>query len=246
MDLTSKLRRMHNDIKLELLRDACSRASATTGANILDLGCGVGGDIVKYLRINASYVLGVDTSKESIVEARARLAGVEVPPNTQIMFLATKNTAKELPFMLFANSINVVTCQFALHFLVDEPGFPDLLKSIVRAMRPGAVFVCSILDGDRVDLAMGSSSSYESPLLSMERRGSRIEFLLKEKTRYFGSGSSFELLLYPEDLIQLFIDSGLRFLYWNNFEKYYSKAPAYPDALKDISKLYCAFAFQKK
>lgn len=59
--------------------------------------------------------------------------------------------ARLRPYIGIARSVDVVSCQFALHYFFDAPESLDtLLRNVAGSLRPGGVFVGTCLDGARV------------------------------------------------------------------------------------------------
>ena len=67
------LKQYHNSIKRELI----NAFSGGPGASLLDLACGRGGDIWKWMDAGLSYVLGVDLSPGEVAEAARRFAAAK-------------------------------------------------------------------------------------------------------------------------------------------------------------------------
>ena len=58
------LRKFHNFIKFNIINESCKRTSAK---NLLDIACGRGGDLQKWLsNNNLQYILAFDSHKDSI------------------------------------------------------------------------------------------------------------------------------------------------------------------------------------
>lgn len=60
---------MNNFIKTLLIKEAVGRRRELS---VLDLCCGVGGDLEKWQRVNIAHYVGADLSDESVVEAQKR------------------------------------------------------------------------------------------------------------------------------------------------------------------------------
>lgn len=239
------LRRVHNDIKLDLLRQACSGMEAPS---VLDLGCGVGGDIVKYLRCGCSYVLGMDTDGEAIREARRRLADTATGEGTTIQFLHVDGVIKGMFLFAPRAAFDVVWCQFALHFLVEEGGLEPLAREIHRVLREGGVFAASILQGDLVLGLLGNDRTYEDGNMRIALDGERSARIHLKSTRFYSDreGEVSERLLLPDDIVQPVIDAGFSLAHWKNFSEYTRHVQGYPPALNRISSLYSTFIFRRR
>lgn len=231
------LRGFHNAIKRTLLEDAMKRETTKT---ILDIGCGVGGDLLKYIQCGATYVLGVDIDLESIEEAKRRLQGVKVPQGMRIQFYAVKDTARDLTSLLLPKTIGVISCQFAMHFIWDALT-PEFFAVLRRSMVQDGVFIGTILNGDMLAKALGDKEATRTEHYVARKDGEYVDFQLLGNTRFFDKPSR-ELILYSEDVIGRFMDNGFSLVYWKNFRDYAS--PSYPRDLLEVSSLYCCFMFR--
>lgn len=70
-----QLKKFHNEVKRELIKSFASRAW-----RLLDLGCGRGGDLHKWIDAGINHVVGVDLSPKEIEEARRRFRELRGKP----------------------------------------------------------------------------------------------------------------------------------------------------------------------
>lgn len=133
---------------------------------VLDLACGRGGDINKWTRDGfIVFYAGVDISGEELVEARKRASGYEPKSESPIYHFLhgscdSPSLLRELyecvnsrnPSALNPRShkekelcgLNVVWCQFALHyFCVSREALHSLLKNVSGALDRGGRFCAS-------------------------------------------------------------------------------------------------------
>ena len=136
------LRRHNNDWKRQLL-DRCLHP----GDDVLDLACGRGGDLGKFLHARVASYVGVDVSPACVQEARRRAA-------TLVMAATARITVCDLAHERIPcddRSRAVVSCQFALHYLAgDRDHIRSMLREVARVMRPRGFFLVTILDHTRV------------------------------------------------------------------------------------------------
>ena len=91
---------------------------------MLDLACGRGGDIWKWIDSKIKYVKGIDLSPGEVAEARQRYEEArgkhrQTPLSTLCEFIDTPNLGLEE--WKEPQQYDVVTCMFALHyFFVSE------------------------------------------------------------------------------------------------------------------------------
>ena len=99
------------------------------GAQLLDVGCGVGDDVRALAEIVGStgLVVGIDSSETMIAEARARATGADLPVEYHV------GDGHHLPFP--DNSFDGCRTERTLHH-VNQP--EQVLAEMVRVARPGA------------------------------------------------------------------------------------------------------------
>jgi mRNA (guanine-N7-)-methyltransferase len=117
---------------------------------VLDLCCGKGGDLFKFVKAAASHVVGVDIAAASVEESITRYNALfdRQPPPFSAAYLVADcchvdldNTFdKQLQF-------DVVNCQFALHYSFEsEERARTLLKNASSRLKPGGYFIGTITD----------------------------------------------------------------------------------------------------
>jgi ubiquinone/menaquinone biosynthesis C-methylase UbiE len=223
------MRRNHNRIKAIIIRDACSRS---VRPRVLDIGCGAGGDILKYSMAGAGEVWGFDPDPDAVAEAEARLTGLGSKRSDIPNFRLWTGSASEELEHLDGAFFDVVSCQFAMHFVLEEG--PGAVGHIYRVLKPGGTLVGTIMEDDRV--VRGDFEHY-----SAFDVGEKMEFCLKNPTRYFSGGKRVEPVWQSDAVIERLMDAGFKLQYWRNFGTYIS--PSEP--LYDVSKMYSAFSFTR-
>jgi SAM-dependent methyltransferase len=171
--LAAPLKRFHNAIKRSLI----SRSLRLPGARVLDLACGRGGDVHKWIDARAASVTGLDVSAEEIAEARRRvhvaIAGECAPPTFEYI------VGDMTTFEPTQKAYSLVSCMFALHYAGDKLG--DVLDRVVAALQPGGRFIGTMPDPEAILNLLGGANEYLSPALRIERRGAdRILFELRD------------------------------------------------------------------
>lgn len=136
----SALQRFHNEAKRALL------ATYATGAeSVLDLACGRGGDVHKWLSLGITHVKGLDVSPASVEEARSRFAARKSPKKYE--FHVADLTREWTDGQVY----DVVSCMFALHyFFGTEDAAKRLLQTVSAHLRPGGHFVGIVPDAQRI------------------------------------------------------------------------------------------------
>ena len=161
------LRKFHNFIKLNLILDACKRTNAK---NLLDIACGRGGDLQKWInnKNNLQYILAFDSHKESIFSsirkgdtfdgAIARFQNVKQSFRGKMPYIIFKNLSildsnilEKLNTIDSNKKYDVVSCQFALHYFCENDNIlNNVLNVISIKLRKGGLFIGTATDGDLI------------------------------------------------------------------------------------------------
>lgn len=111
---------------------------------ILDLCCGRGGDIFKYMDIQPSYVCFADISASSIAEAKRRLATGPIPVNYASSFHVIDCMSDEPILETEDEPFDVVVCHFAMHYAFSDERRASAFFNNVRALlRAGGYFIAT-------------------------------------------------------------------------------------------------------
>jgi mRNA (guanine-N7-)-methyltransferase len=163
------LNAFHNDAKRALLR-----AFAAGAGSVLDVACGRGGDVHKWIALSIPHVTGLDVSSASVEEARRRSS--EALARARHTFTHTFVVADLLapwPTAATTASFDVVTCMFALHyFFATEASARAFLGNVAAALRPGGRFVGVVTDARAVNecLARGRGDTYATEAVTLRAR----------------------------------------------------------------------------
>ena len=142
----------HNSVKRALI----SRVGRVS--RLLDIGCGRGGDIRKWIDAGVRSVVGVDASSQAVREARSRFAQTVAQTGSSIACDFRTSMPRVAP-----GSYDVVTCMFALqYFFESRESARRLLQTIATALRPGGWFVGVVPDGDAVLRTLDGAVAYEN------------------------------------------------------------------------------------
>jgi len=158
---------------------------------LLDVGCGRGGDIAKWIDAKIGYVKGLDLSPGSIKEAEDRLRCCS-PTNNHHKFLirfymtdkktgAPKSNVRlvaefavngELGAKEFRDTLpyDCITSMFTLHYFFEsEASLKQLLHNVSVNLKPGGIFFGCVPDGKRVLEALRAKPEYSSRFLTIVR-----------------------------------------------------------------------------
>lgn len=107
--------------------------------SVLDLGCGQGGDLVKWSQVGCQNYIGVDISPRSIDTAKKRYESA-LEKHTRFgdppcMKTATFYAIDMREFRFDASKhgpVDIVSSMFSLHYIIKSPSFATMVQSLVR------------------------------------------------------------------------------------------------------------------
>lgn len=156
-DLAKPLRAFHNYIKTILINTYCSPIGTLGGKryDVLDIGCGRGGDIDKFYYSNIKSYVGIDTDKFSLFDA---------PDSATNRYNALMKKAKNVPEFKFfeydagapltvlnKRTFDRINCQFAIHyFLKNKTIWENFCDNINKHLNVGGFMLITCFDSKRV------------------------------------------------------------------------------------------------
>lgn len=176
------LKKYHNQIKRTLLEKYARDADS-----LLDIGCGRGGDIQKWLGCNIKTVVGVDVSPREIEEAFRRWESIrgsrlDAKDKTYNFHVGNFNT-----FKVSGGPYQVITAMFCLnYFFSTEQQVLDLAAKVAQNLKPGGVFLGTIVDGRRFVQALHGRASFDDGFCEL------IQWW-KDDPQNFGSEFTFQI-----------------------------------------------------
>lgn len=186
------LRKFHNLIKNELI---IHNAINTKSKSLLDIACGRGGDIHKWIQAKLNYIFAFDNHSESIYNEITKGSSFDGAIGR---FKQIKATYKgKMPYMKFQHidilskdallKINksdsskiydIVSCQFAFHyFCKDISSMEHVLSIISNKLKKGGLFIGTATDGDLIYNIL-EQGDVNIPLLTLLKNS-------KEETNYY-------------------------------------------------------------
>lgn len=135
------LRNINNYIKAVLINLYVNKDDS-----VLDLGCGKGGDLLKYKHRRIKFLYGIDIADESINEYKNRLNKSKNPFETKLEVLDMCNHE-----IITDRKFEVISLQFSIHYAFEsEKTFTTLLNSIKRAATKGTAVIITTIDQSRI------------------------------------------------------------------------------------------------
>lgn len=152
-------RSFHNDVKRDGVQKAQRMLSKSInvqkGVDILDLGCGRGGDLPKYaylpIRANKLYMTDADPAgllfNGNSTFQRFRAVKHLFGRQTSVI-LRVLDFTKSRWSCIHNTKFHLIVCNFAMHFARDS--IHSFLESVARHLYDGGVFTATFLDRDRI------------------------------------------------------------------------------------------------
>jgi len=146
------------------------------GLKVLDIGCGKGGDLIKWSKAPIHNLCGVDIAQQSIRQAERRYREMKKRSRQHIFeanFWAKDCTRTRLRdiYPTYAHPFDIVSCQFALHYAFESQSQAEcMIKNAAECLRPGGFFIGTTIDSETVlqrlkDKINDSSMTNSSPLM---------------------------------------------------------------------------------
>ena len=193
-NLCKPMRNFNNWLKSVLIYTYCQRTKLTkdskaTKLNVLDLGCGRGGDLMKMYHARVGYYVGIDPDYETLFSAvngalsRYNENKKKYPDFTKMSFinadanslLNEKDQLKALPKMSNENKkllkdnfskknqFDVINSSFAIHYLFGTKlTTNNLVENINNNLKVGGFIIMELFDAERVMKLLGDKDKYTS------------------------------------------------------------------------------------
>ncbi|KRH94692.1 mRNA cap methyltransferase [Pseudoloma neurophilia] len=131
------LRNINNFIKAVLIN-----LYVKQNDTVLDLGCGKGGDLLKYKKRGIKYLYGIDIANESINEFERRIHSQNKPFDVDLSVNDICNEEIDLK-----KQFDVISLQFSLHYSFEtEKTFKTLFNTILRHSKIGTRILITTID----------------------------------------------------------------------------------------------------
>lgn len=235
-----RMKQRHNAVKKDLLERYARNAGA-----LLDVCCGRGGDVHKWIRCGIRQVVGVDISAVELQEARARYDACD--SSTVCVFECCDVAHRTWETATY----DVVSAMFCMHyFCATEDVLRSVLQGISQCLVPGGVFLGCMPDGARIEAYVLSRAA--SPYLSIQPLASFYQpgpfgreylFALEDTVTAASDASagSLEYLVDVDAFVRVAAECGLELV---------EKTPMVDGRTtryqgNEVSALFLAFAFKK-
>ncbi len=223
------MRQFHNSIK-KLLIDIYIKPNTT----LLDLACGKGGDIFKWLGLKK--VIGVDIDNNSLLQAKKRAKKFNVD-------FYKKDLSTEL--LQLNEKVDNIVCFFAIHYFFKTEDTLDIFfKNVSNNLKDGGYFIGTVFDGSKITKDMHAKNwSIKKGKVSNGYVGNEIIVQLKETVL---SVPTKEYIVYLPFLVLSAAKYNLKIIKIIPFNKLYKLSKIKMNSSeKQFSFLNCGFIFKK-
>lgn len=156
------VRKFNNMVKFELIERLA--VNFTPNAWVIDLGCGKGQDLNKYIRMpmikNALFIDNNENNLCEIIERKYTYANDKKSDNSSlgiyIKNLDLNNSAtsnfniiKETTY-LQKKETKLVVCNFAIHYFIKKDGLDNLIELVDSLLPSGGRFMFTCLNGEEI------------------------------------------------------------------------------------------------
>ena len=262
------MKRFHNEIKDFLLGRFAYNKDA-----LLDLCCGRGGDIHKWIKNKVKFVKALDLSDVSLADAKTRYAEVartkKIKTKVEFVHTSSLGTSKWKD----DKEYDVITCMFAMHYISDrEDTMRTFLHNVAINLKPGGIFMGTIASGTRVMHMLGVEEGLHTGVLKLYKMWSKDQEVAVT-TSPFGmryvcsitdtvtSGNSPEYLTFIKPVEDILAEYGIfpvthygcqELDHCFDIEdddktlKHFCPPANFPKEIREVSSMFGAFVFRKK
>lgn len=245
------MRKFHNYVKLMLYKKY-----SKPGSTLFDLGCGRGGDMMKWHNCEISKVIGIDINKSFIIDAIKRFKNNKELSERQYQFFVTNPKYIFIDFLKSKNFQTIydnITCMFALHyFFNNKENAANIFTQISNSLVKNGYFFGTIMNGNTIKKLLESKDVINTNSMFLRKEytdctkyGSKIKFMLSG-TLYFGEKTlSTEFLIFEDVLRELGKSVNMELIEYTSFSEYHTKDFMMNKDFADSSFINTTFAFRK-
>lgn len=213
------------------------RGPARGAGKVLEIGCGKGGDLIKWSKAKIKEYVGIDIASVSIEQARMRYAQLRLPKYTAYFTAAdcyTRMLVDILPENVLPPSaapFDVVSLQFCMHYAFEsEQKVRTMLDNVSKYLKPGGRFIGTVPNSEWL-LERLDSIAADAPELSFGNSVYKIRFDDRENRPLYG----YKYWFYLKDAVD---DIPEYVVHWKNFEKVAAEYGLYPTYVKEFHEVF--------
>lgn len=220
-----KLRSFNNWIKSVLINLHTRR-----GFNVLDMGCGKGGDLMKWLKTGIADFTGADIASVSIDQAQQRYDTIRGNKFSARFYALDCYNNPLTPLLPPNHTFDLVSMQFCMHYAFEtEIKVRQMLRNVTDRLKPGGTFVGTIPNAYWIvkKLKSTSGNKFGNPIYSIafEKETPPSQLFGREYIFHLEDAidSCPEYLVHWPTFERIASEYGLRPLYHTPFHQFYQR-----------------------
>ncbi|XP_042539617.1 mRNA cap guanine-N7 methyltransferase [Dipodomys spectabilis] len=230
------LRNFNNWIKSVLIGEFLEkvRQKKTRNITVLDLGCGKGGDLLKWRKGRINKLICADIADISVKQCQQRYEDMKCRRDNEYIFNAefiTADCSKELLADKFRDpetSFDICSCQFACHYSFESSDQADtMLRNACERLSPGGYFIGTTPNSleliRRLEASETESFGNEIYTVKFQKKGDYPLFGCKYDFNLEGVVDVPEFLVYFPLLTEMAKKYNMKLVYKKTFLEFYEE-----------------------
>ncbi|KFO26911.1 mRNA cap guanine-N7 methyltransferase [Fukomys damarensis] len=230
------LRNFNNWIKSVLIGEFLEkiRQKKTRDITVLDLGCGKGGDLLKWRKGRISKLVCTDIADISIQQCQQRYEDMKNRRDNEYLFNAefiTADSSKELLFDKFRDPemcFDICSCQFVCHYSFESSEQADMmLRNACERLSPGGYFIGTTPNSfeliRRLEASETESFGNEIYTVKFQKKGDYPLFGCKYDFNLEGVVDVPEFLVYFPLLTEMLKKYSMKLVYKKTFMEFFEE-----------------------
>ena len=220
-----EIRQHHNLIKRQLIQNTTQQ-----GNSVLDVGCGFGGDLQKWIHAGVRTLDMCDPSAEALTEAKSRASKLAIVPNFYHGDILSCPTNKKY---------DVICYNFSLHYIfANQKLFKSSIRAIKDRLRTGGRFIGVIPDSESVLMDTPFHDSMGNLMVRKDDTGfgnfGEKLFVMLVDTPFYNNEPKSEPIAYKDLLITELWENDIQLEMWSRLSG------------TSLSKMYSQFIFIRR
>ncbi|XP_075682581.1 mRNA cap guanine-N(7) methyltransferase [Rhinoderma darwinii] len=230
------LRNFNNWMKSALIGEFLDRVREKKNRNIavLDLGCGKGGDLLKWNKGRIDKLVCTDIADVSVQQCEQRYSDMKARNQRDYIFEAefvTADSTKELLSEKLRNpdmNFDICSCQFVYHYSFETYEQADMmLRNACERLCPGGYFIGTTPDGfelvKRLEASDKNSFGNDVYSVTFQEKGSYPLFGCKYDFKLEGVVNVPEFLVYFPALVEMAKKYKMKLIYKKTFQEFFEE-----------------------
>ncbi|KAI9316387.1 guanine-N(7)-methyltransferase domain-containing protein, partial [Dichotomocladium elegans] len=238
-----RLRSFNNWVKSTLIRNHVRQRQT-----VLDMGCGKGGDLIKFAKARIKHLVAADIADVSLEQMKERYRGMRRPAFTADFIAMDCYSERLAPRLRPGLEFDAVSMQFCMHYAFEsEAKAKIMLENVSSRLRRGGRFIGTVPDSNwivkRLKEQPADVMRFGNSIYHIDFTGNLKN---KEQIARFGCRYMFHLVDAvdcPEYLVhwgtfeQMAKSYGLRLIFREDFHSLYKNASRDKESLELLTRI---------